>query len=136
MPSALVPVLAGAATGAVFLGAGGRVAMLLFAVATTRQWGITFGGTMSVVLSGVIAGAIGGTLLSLTGRWLPQRRWLRGLAFAGFCYLVATPGLRPPTPLVFSLFAPWFLLYGIATVLLTERVRARSLAEPPRMQRS
>ncbi|MEX2179193.1 MAG: hypothetical protein WD801_10815 [Gemmatimonadaceae bacterium] len=133
---ALVAVLVGATTGAVFLGAGGRVAMLLFAVATMRQWGITFGGTMSVVLSGAIAGAIGGALLALTGRWLPQRRWLRGLAFAVLCYVVAIPGFRPPTPLVFGLFAPWFLFYGMATVWLTLRLSRSRAAAPTSLPRT
>ena len=117
----LVAILAGAATGVVLLGAGGRLAMSLFAIASGRPSAFTFGGSMSVVFSGAIAGAVGGLLLALVHRFLRGGFWLRGLAFGVLCYLIAVPGFRPPQPLVFGLFAPLFLAYGVATVWVRER---------------
>jgi hypothetical protein len=120
--NSLFAILAGAAAGAAVLGAGGRLAMSLFAIATGRPSVFTFGGSMSVVLSGAIAGAVGGLVLAVTYRFLRGGVWLRGLAFGVLCYLIAIPGFRPPQPLVFGLFAPLFLTYGIATVWARERL--------------
>src|SRR6266705_1024627 len=106
--------LLGAATGALFLGAGGRLVMRLFALATGRFPTFSVRGARNVVLAGAMAGALGG--------WLPKPPWLRGLTFSAVCYLVAIPGFRPPQPLVFALFAPVFLAYGFTVVMLWGRV--------------
>ena len=107
--------------GAVLLGAGGRLAMSIFAIAIGRPSVFTFGGSMSVVFSGAIAGAVGGLLLALVHRFLRGGPWARGLAFGVLCYLIALPGFRPPQLLVFGLFAPLFVAYGVATVWARER---------------
>ena len=118
--------LLGAATGAVFLGVGGRLVMHAFALATARSAGFTLRGSLNVVFAGAVAGAMGGILLALIERFLPRRRWLRAVLFAAACYLIATPGFRPPRPLVFALFAPAFLGYGVVLELGWERfLRAR-----------
>jgi len=114
--------LLGAATGALFLGAGGRLVMRLFALATAEPGGFSLRGTLHVIFAGAVAGVAGGVLLLATGRFLGARMWLRGLAFSALCYLVATPGFRPPRPLVFALFAPAFLAYGFALVMLDGRL--------------
>jgi|SRR5437667_7390515 len=118
--------LLGAATGAVFLGVGGRLAMHAFALATARSAGFTLRGSLNVVFAGAITGAIGGLLLAGIDRFLPRPRGFRALLFAAVCYLIATPGFRPPRPLVFALFAPAFLAYGVVLELTWERfVRER-----------
>jgi len=117
--------LVGTATGALFLGVGGRLVMRALALAAGRPPGFSFGGTLSVILSGAIAGFVGGVLLFAAARFVPAVLRFRGLIFGVFCYALATPGFRPPQPLVFALFAPTFLAYGVATVMLYERV-ARS----------
>ncbi len=118
----------GAGTGALFLGLGGRLVMHAFALATARSGSFTLRGSLNVVFAGAIAGAIGGLLLALIERFLPKRPWLRGVLFAGICYVIATPGFRPPQPLVFGLFAPAFLGYGVVLALAWERVvRSRRL---------
>ena len=123
-----IALLLGAVAGALFLGVGGRLAMHAFALATARSAGFTLGGSLSVVWAGAIAGVIGGLLLVLVERFMPQRLWLRGVLFAAICYLIATPGFRPPRPLVFALFAPVFLAYGVSMELAWERfVRSRRL---------
>ncbi len=108
--------LLGAASGALFLGAGGRLVMRAFALASAQPPVFSPRGTLNVVLAGAIAGLAGGVLLAVVGRFLPARIWLRGLVFAVLCYLLASPGFRPARPLVFTLFAPAFLAYGFALV--------------------
>jgi len=115
-------VVAGAATGALFLGVGGRLAMHAFALATARSAGFTVRGSLNVVFAGAIAGAIGGLLLAVIARFLPQQRWLRAVLFGVVCYVIATPGFRPPRPLVFVLFAPAFLAYGVVLALAWGRL--------------
>ena len=115
----------GAVSGAIFLGAGGRFAMFLFAIATARSSVFSLRGSLNVVFAGAIAGTIGGLVLALTDRLLPKQLLRRGLVFAVLCYLIAIPGFRPPRPLVFALFAPLFLGYGMVAVWLANRVLTR-----------
>jgi hypothetical protein len=102
--------------------------MHAFALSTARSAVFTLPGSLNVVFAGAIAGAIGGLLLAVTERFMPERLWLRGLLFAAICYMIATPGFRPPRPLVFVLFAPVFLAYGVVLEVTWERfVRSRRL---------
>src|SRR3990172_5098752 len=101
---------------------GGRLAMWLFAVATSRPPAFTLRGALNVTFAGAIAGVVGSVLLVIIRRFLPNRPTLRGLVFAALCYVIAIPGFRPPTPLVFTLFAPLFLAYGVALVRLEARL--------------
>lgn len=119
--SLFTALLIGTITGALFLGVGGRLVMRGLAVASGRPSGFSVGGTLSVIVSGAIAGVIGGILLFAFAQFVPALLRVRGLIFGLLCYLVATPGFRPPQLLVFALFVPTFLGYGIATVLLYER---------------
>jgi hypothetical protein len=119
--SLFAALLIGTTTGALFLGVGGRLVMRGLALASGRPSGFSFGGTFSVILSGAIAGAIGGILLFLAAQFVPALLRVRGLIFGLLCYVVATPGFRPPQPFVFALFAPIFFGYGVATVRLYER---------------
>lgn len=119
--SLFTALLIGTITGALFLGVGGRLAMRGLALASGTPPGFSFGGTLSVVLSGAIAGVIGGILLFAAAQFVPVLLRVRGLIFGLLCYLVATPGFRPPQLLVFALFTPTFLGYGMATVILYQR---------------
>jgi len=128
--------LLGVATGALFLGAGGRLVMRLVALATGRFPTFSVRGTLTVVLSGAVAGAVGGLILFVLARLLPKRPWLRGLTFSAVCYVIALPGLRPPQPLVFALFAAAFLAYGLTLAVLWSRLVERPasghrVAAPP-----
>src|SRR5436309_13321020 len=71
-------VVAGAATGDLFLGVGGRLAMHAFALPTARAAGFTVRGSLNVVFAGAIAGAIGGLHLPVIARCLPPQRVLGG----------------------------------------------------------
>jgi hypothetical protein len=64
---------------------------------------------------------VGGLVLFAAARFAPALLRFRGLFFGFFCYLLATPGFRPTQLLVFALFAPIFLSYGVAAVMLYER---------------
>ena len=128
--------LLGVATGALFLGAGGRLVMRLFAVATGRFPTFSARGTLTVVFAGAVAGAVGGLVLLALARLLPKRPWLRGLTFGAVCYVIAIPGFRPPQPLVFALFAAAFLAYGFTLTILWARLvdrpaSGRHIAPPP-----
>ena len=95
--------------------------MHAFALATAPSAGFTVRGSLNVVFAGAVAGAIGGLLLAVIERFLTQRPWLRGVLFGVVSYVIATPGFRPPRPLVFALFAPAFLAYGVVLALTWER---------------
>ena len=123
--SLLTALLVGTATGTLFLGVGGRLVMRGLALAAGRPSGFSFGGTFSVILSGAIAGFVGGVLLFVAARLVPVLLRFRGLVFGLFCYALATPGFRPPELVVFALFAPTLLAYGVATVMLYERFARR-----------
>lgn len=113
--------LLGMICGALFLGVCGRLVMRLFALATNRPEAFTLGGSLNVVIAGAIAGGIGGIVLAAIQRLMPRRLWLRGVLFAVICYLIAIPGFRPPKLLVFALFAPVFLAYGMVLEWAWER---------------
>src|SRR5437867_4165104 len=115
-------ILLGAGSGALVLGAGGRLVIHAFALATARSAGVTLRGSLTVVFAGAIAGALGGALRVATDRFMPKRLWLRGAVFPAMCYLIAIPGFRPPRPLVFALFAPAFLTYGLVLEVAWERL--------------
>ena len=119
--SLFTALLVGTITGALFLGVGGRLVMRGLALASGRPSGFSFGGTFSVILAGAIAGVMGGILLFAATQFVPALLRVRGLIFGLLCYVLATPGFRPPQLLVFALFAPTFLGYGVATVVLYER---------------
>jgi hypothetical protein len=101
-----------------------------FALATAGGSAFTLRGTLTVVFAGAIAGSVGGLVLLAVDRFLPVRSWLRGLVFAGVCYVLATPGFRPPRPLVFALFGPPFVAYGFALVYAERFLARRRRPEP------
>jgi hypothetical protein len=105
------------------LGLGGRLAMFGFARQTGRPSIWTLRGTLTVALSGSIAGALAALLFLAVHRWLlPRARPIvRGLAAGALTLLVASPGIRPPWPLTFALFAPAFLAFGVGFVCLWSR---------------
>lgn len=119
--SLFTALLVGTVTGALLLGVGGRFVMRALAVASGTPSGFSIGGTFSVILSGAIAGVVGGLLLFAAAQFVPALLRFRGLVFGLLCYLIAIPGFRPPQVFVFALFAPTFLGYGVAAVLLYER---------------
>src|SRR5256885_16188235 len=76
-------VVVGAASGALCLGVGGRLAMHAFALATAQSAGFTVRGSLNVVFAGAIAGAIGGLLLPAHQALSAQRRLVAGRVVCG-----------------------------------------------------
>jgi hypothetical protein len=118
----------GALLGALLLGAGGRLAMRLFALAAGRPAAFTASGTLRVVLYGAAFGLVAGALYALLRQFLGRSRlWtrapspLRGFSFGAAFLLLVSPGLRPPELLTHVLFAPLFLTLGILLDLLVTR---------------
>ena len=106
----LVSVLAGA----VFLGAGTRVAMRGVAMVEGRVPVWTFRGTLNVVGMGAAFGLLFGLTWALVARWIPGNRFVRGLLFGALCAVIASPGLTPQRVSTFALFVPWFVAFGVA----------------------
>jgi hypothetical protein len=92
--------------------------MFGFAQLTARVSHWTVGGTLTVIMSGGIAGAVAALLFVVVERWLLPRTgpFVRGLAFGALTLGVASPGIRPPWPRTFALFAPAFLAFGLVFV--------------------
>ena len=110
----LVPnILFGALAGALFLGIGARAAMYVFARATGRPPHITPRGALTVMFFGIAFGTGLGVVRWLVNPFLRGRWRLHGVSFAAIAYLICSIGMRPPTLLTYSLFAPLFLLYGV-----------------------
>ena len=67
--------LLGAVIGSLFLGAGSRLVMRAFALASARSPAVSLRGTLTVVLAGAVAGALGSLILLVTERYLPASWW-------------------------------------------------------------
>ena len=109
--------LAGAALGAIFLGAGGRAGMRVVALSAARTPLFTLEGTLVVVLFGAIAGAVVAGIFLLARILFPTRRWLRGGFFWAVCVVLMLRGLSPLTLFTASLFLPLLGLHGTLLTL-------------------
>lgn len=102
----------GAIVGAIFLGAGGRVAMRLFAMMEGREPGWSFGGSMTVVFMGAVWGTLGGGLLWLGRRYFRRSPLARGALFWIPLTLLFLRGLSPLNTNSVITFIPFFVAYG------------------------
>ncbi len=78
----------GAVTGLAILGMGGRIAMLAASWLLGLPVGLTFRGTVAVIVTGGIYGAVGGACLHLIGHKLPRTRWVRAVITGTALFLV------------------------------------------------
>jgi hypothetical protein len=111
--------LLGAASGALILGIGGRIAMRGIAVLSGGMPGFSWGGTMTVVLLGALSGLAGAIVLTGVRLLLPRRAALRGTIYWAFLILAGLRGLNPVDPQRLLLFMPLILLYGITLQVLS-----------------
>jgi hypothetical protein len=114
--------LLGAASGALILGIGGRIAMRGIAVLSGGMPGFSWGGTMTVVLLGALSGLAGAIVLTGVRLLLPRRAALRGTIYWAFLILAGLRGLNPVDPQRLLLFMPLILLYGITLQVLSCRM--------------
>ena len=128
--------IAGAATGVVVGGAGGRLLMKIAAIAAPDQatgrltengnriGEFTVGGTMELIIFvGILAGGIGAVAYLIAEPWLAWARWGRGLAFGLLLMAAASTVAFDPDnvdfvivgsePLIVGMFLSLFLLYGV-----------------------
>ena len=93
----LFALAAGAVTGFIILGVGGRVAMRLFALHTGVRPGITLGGTTTVIVMGVVSGVVGAMIRAAAAAALPRHlpAGIGSAIFAIACLLLTLRGLEP-----------------------------------------
>jgi len=117
--------LLGVGLGTVVLGLGGRLAMRVISLATDQPESFSWGGTLTVVLSGTLTGAGGGVLFVLAQRLLPRQPWARRLLFWGVCVLITLRGLRGTLDLLTgALFLLLVLVYGVGVEIVSGRAGA------------
>lgn len=120
--------IAGGATGLIFLGVGGRVAMRLVAVRAGQPSGWTLGGTMTVLFMGVVSGIGGAAIRAAAEMWLPRRtpQLIRAVVFAVACLLLTLRGLSPVDATRLAFFLPLTLAYVGAFEVVWRRRPKRS----------
>jgi hypothetical protein len=128
LPTALA---LGAVVGAVFLGAGGRIAMRIFALLEGRAAGWTVEGSLTVVFMGAVFGTIGGFLLWLGRRLFRRSPVARGALFWVPLSALFLRGLSPLTENSLIAFSPFYFAYGAVVYrLFCHRYVARWAAAP------
>lgn len=114
--------LRGAAAGLIILGAGGRVLMRIIAHMEHRpQFVLTFGGTLTVIFAGTIAGLVAGFIYAVT-RALVRQRAIRGVLFVIVVELIVwrgVSGLLPVPQLMFMALAGVFIAVVLSLHLPT-----------------
>jgi hypothetical protein len=117
----LVPsVLAGALTGLVVLGVGGRMMMRIIAHWEGRVPVLTPSGTFTVVMMGTIAGTAAGVIHGLLRRFVKNPS-LRILAFLTICVLFTLYGVSGLLPRPRLLFVAITLVFAVLVEILTRR---------------
>jgi hypothetical protein len=135
--------LPGSIVGLVVGGLGSRTAMRVMAITSPRARGfetdfgatvgeVTLGGTLFLLIAGVILGALGGIAYLVIRSLIPGTGWRKGLAF-GVVLLALTGRLLvvpdnpdflilSPAGLAVAMFAALPLLFGLFFVPLAERL--------------
>lgn len=151
--------LAGFAAGTIAGGVGSRIAMRISAVAAgSAKQGtitefeatvgeITAGGTMFLILAGGLVGVMGGLIYLALRPWVADAGRWRGLVFGVSVVAIFGPAIiagdNPdfhrfgPPALNITMFASFFILFGLLVVPLSEWMgRIARALPPPSLQRS
>ena len=115
--------VAGALSGLVILGVGGRVAMRLIGLHNGQPGGWSFGGTMTVIFMGVVSGVAGAAIRAAASTWLPRRLPdSAGTAvFAIACLLLTLRGLNPVDVPRLVFFLPLTIAYFVVFEMMWRR---------------
>ena len=123
----------GAATGVVFLGVGGRIAMRFFALHNGQTPGWSVGGTVTVVFMGVVSGIGGAAIRAAAATWLPCRTpdVIGTSIFAVACILLTFRGLNPVDATKVAYFLPLTIAYAATFEILWQRKRLDGCLSKP-----
>lgn len=113
---------AGAISGALVLGAGGRVAMRAYAIADWQTPYFTPAGSLTVLLVGMSIGATTGLWYGWSARWFPARRVLRIACFWLGLMAVTAFVLWPVSVRRAEVFAPLVVVHGTLLSLGVRRL--------------
>jgi len=142
--STLAGAAAGALSGLLVLGLAGRLAMSATALVAGLRLRWSFGGTVEVVVFGLLVGAAAGVPYGAARGRLPRASPLTGMAWGalvfGLLLLVPPPaalsafaGVRHVGfPTVLALFGAVFLAYGLLLAWLLRRAGAAQLMSATR----
>ena len=114
--------LLGLGIGALILGIGGRIAMRGIVLMAGGSPGFSWGGTLTVIMLGLLSGLAGALVLVAVRFLLPARPLVGGMLFWAFLIFAAMRGLHPVNPQRLLLFMPLILLYGITLQVLWSQV--------------
>lgn len=124
--------LAGGVAGLLILGIGGRLVMSLIAWRAAIPVGYSVGGTLEVIITGVLFGLGGGLIYgTLAAVWRLDRRSIGAvfglLYFAGLALYPppaarsAASGVPQQRPLVLFAFGALFVAYGVSVAAMMRR---------------
>lgn len=115
--------VAGAGTGVVVLGIGGRIAMRLFGVHSGQPAGWSVGGTMTVIFMGLVSGVGGAAIRAAASSWLPRRTppVVGTVVFVLACTLLTLRGLNPVDATRLAYFLPVIVAYMTVFEVLWRR---------------
>lgn len=114
-------ILLGGILGLPILGIGSRVAMRGIAVLSGTPAGFSWGGTMTVVLLGVAAGAAAGAIYQLLATFLPKRAWLRDVLFVLVLAALTLRGVKPISAVPLALLGATMAVFAAAFLILQHR---------------
>ena len=104
------------------------------AAAQGATLGFSFGGTLTVVFLGALAGLTAGLVYVAARSLLPRHVWWARALFSVILLAITLRGLRPIDALRLELFLPLFIVFGVALDRLWERrslrVGAQSVGVP------
>ena len=123
---AITVILTGLILGVIFLGVGGRFAMRIIAISTERTPTISFGGTITVLLAGGIAGGIISFISVVIKTFVNDIRIWRGLLYSLLITFSLILSIPDRSFLVSSLFGFLFIIYGIIFEIFLNRLMIRS----------
>lgn len=104
--------------------------MRFVAVGTDRPGALTVGGSLTVILYGVVAGIAGGAIYALLARFVPRRTAIRSLIFGVIIVVLTLRGVAPATALTLSLFLPLTVAYAVLLDVVWRRSAPRQAATP------
>jgi hypothetical protein len=110
----------GALLGLIILGVGGRLVMRVIAHMEGRVPVFTPEGSMAVVFSGTLAGALSGLIYYLLRRFV-HKPWVRTAAFIAICELISWRGVSGLLPLPQAMFMTLTLVYLVIVDFLGRR---------------